>query len=49
MSNKSEYEKLLTKVRNTTVQWLRELDEEALEKWLSYMVVNRTMSTKSNC
>jgi glycosyltransferase involved in cell wall biosynthesis len=49
LSNKSEYERLSKKVRNTTEQWLREIDEEALEKWLLDLMVKRTICTKNNC
>jgi glycosyltransferase involved in cell wall biosynthesis len=34
MGDKSQYEELSTKVRNTTEQWLKNIDESALEKWL---------------
>lgn len=40
MNNKSEYEKLSTKVRDTTGQWLRNMDDLALEKWLLGLMVN---------
>ena len=34
MSDKIAYEKLAAEVRNETVQWLRDMDETALERWL---------------
>ncbi|KAM3068412.1 hypothetical protein ACMFMF_009227 [Clarireedia jacksonii] len=34
MSDKAEYERLSNKVRSTTEQWLKNIDETALEKWL---------------
>jgi glycosyltransferase involved in cell wall biosynthesis len=40
MNTKSEYEKLSTEVRDTTTQWLKKIDEAALEKWLMGLVVN---------
>jgi glycosyltransferase involved in cell wall biosynthesis len=39
MNDKVEYEELSTKVRNTTEQWLRHMDESALEKWLLGLAV----------
>ncbi|RMZ73605.1 glycosyltransferase family 4 [Pyrenophora seminiperda CCB06] len=35
MSDKAEYERLSDKVRSTTEQWLKSMDETALEKWLA--------------
>jgi glycosyltransferase involved in cell wall biosynthesis len=40
MNNKSEYEKLSMKVRNITGQWLKNMDDVALEKWLVSLMVN---------
>jgi len=40
MNDKSEYEKLSRKVRDTTVQWVKNLDDAALEKWLVGLMVN---------
>jgi glycosyltransferase involved in cell wall biosynthesis len=34
MTDKAEYERLSNKVRSTTEQWLKNMDETALEKWL---------------
>jgi glycosyltransferase involved in cell wall biosynthesis len=34
MTDKREYEELSTKVRNITVQWIKNMDESALEQWL---------------
>lgn len=34
MSNKSAYESLSMKVHDTTSQWLKNIDEKALENWL---------------
>lgn len=42
MNNRCEYENLSNKVRMTTEQWLKNLDETAIEKWLM------TLSVKSN-
>ncbi|KAF3001789.1 hypothetical protein E8E13_001757 [Curvularia kusanoi] len=35
MSDRSEYEKVSNKVRTTTEQWLRDMDPNALETWLT--------------
>jgi glycosyltransferase involved in cell wall biosynthesis len=40
MNDKSEYEKLSMKVRDTTEQWLKNIDDAALEKWLMRLMVN---------
>lgn len=40
MNDESRYEKLSTKVRDRTVQWLKDLDEAALEKWLVGLMVD---------
>jgi glycosyltransferase involved in cell wall biosynthesis len=40
MNDKSEYEKLSMKVRDTTEQWLKNIDDAALEKWLVRLRVN---------
>jgi glycosyltransferase involved in cell wall biosynthesis len=47
MNDKSEYEKLSTKVRDRTEQWLRNLDETALEKWLMNLVVKSNKREES--
>jgi glycosyltransferase involved in cell wall biosynthesis len=39
MNDKSQYEELSMKVRSTTEQWLRNIDESALEKWLLGLAV----------
>jgi glycosyltransferase involved in cell wall biosynthesis len=39
MTDKSEYEELSAKVRNTREQWLKNVDESALEKWLLSLAV----------
>ena len=40
MNDRSEYEKLSTRVREKTEQWLKDLDETALENWLAKMMVS---------
>lgn len=35
MNNKLEYEELSMNVRNTTEQWLKNVDETGLENWLT--------------
>lgn len=40
MNDRSEYEKLSNRVRNTTERWLKNLDETALENWLVDLVVD---------
>lgn len=35
MSDEDQYKRLSDKVRSTTEQWLRDVDEKALEKWLT--------------
>jgi len=40
MNNKTKYEKLSAKVRDTTERWLKNMDEAALEKWLVSLMVN---------
>jgi glycosyltransferase involved in cell wall biosynthesis len=41
MSDKSEYERLSNKVRSTMEQWLKNMDETALEKWLIGLSLQR--------
>jgi glycosyltransferase involved in cell wall biosynthesis len=40
MNDRSEYEKLSMQVRDTTEQWLKNIDDAALEKWLVRLMVN---------
>ena len=40
MNDRSEYEKLSIKVRDTAEQWVKDLDETALENWLVDSAVN---------
>lgn len=40
MNDRSLYERLSIEVRNTTVQWLKSLDEAALEKWFVDLAVD---------
>jgi glycosyltransferase involved in cell wall biosynthesis len=47
MSDRSEYEELSTQVRDTTAQWLKNVDESALEKWLSRTAVKSGMRTQA--
>jgi glycosyltransferase involved in cell wall biosynthesis len=47
MSDRSEYEELSTKVRDTTVQWLKNVDESALEKWLLRIAVKSGMRAQA--
>ncbi|KAA8626986.1 Glycosyltransferase family 4 protein [Pyrenophora tritici-repentis] len=42
MSDKQEYERLSNKVRSITEQWIKGLDETALEKWLLSMASRST-------
>lgn len=35
MSDEEEYERLSDEVRGVTEQWIREMDENALERWLT--------------
>jgi glycosyltransferase involved in cell wall biosynthesis len=43
MNDKYEYESLSEKVRNTTSQWLENIDEKALESWLLDLARESTM------
>jgi glycosyltransferase involved in cell wall biosynthesis len=43
MNDKLEYEELSMQVRSTTEQWLRNVDESALEKWLLGLAVKSGM------
>jgi glycosyltransferase involved in cell wall biosynthesis len=40
MNDRSEYEKLSMQVRDTTEQWLKNIDDAALEKWLVRLMIN---------
>ena len=40
MNDRPEYERLSIEARNTTEQWLKNMDETALENWLVDSVVN---------
>jgi glycosyltransferase involved in cell wall biosynthesis len=37
MSDRAEYERVSDKVRTTTEQWLRDMDPNAVENWLTNM------------
>ncbi|EUC50732.1 glycosyltransferase family 4 protein [Bipolaris oryzae ATCC 44560] len=40
MNNRSEYENLSIAVREKTVQWLKDMDEMALENWLAHLAID---------
>lgn len=40
MNDRSEYEKLSATVRDVTERWLKNIDEAAMEKWLTDLVVD---------
>ena len=39
MSDRAEYERVSDKVRTTTEQWLRDIDPNAVENWLTDMAL----------
>ena len=39
MSDQAEYERISDKVRNTTEQWLRDMDQSAVETWFTDMAL----------
>jgi glycosyltransferase involved in cell wall biosynthesis len=48
MRNKSEYEEISMKVRDTTSHWLKNMDELALENWLHRSAVKSGMRERAD-
>jgi glycosyltransferase involved in cell wall biosynthesis len=48
MNDRSEYEEISIKVRNTTSLWLKNMDESALENWLLRLAVKSGMRKRAD-